>query len=131
MATKVLNMQVANTCELCGYRSEGTFRDRMRHLKKEHPAYARGVLLRIVAPGLFLVEVLILAAVHAPPWVYIVALFTSFGLLFMGKVRARAERQKAGARPTMEFRRLLREGGLGFLLIVPVIALLIAMLSRR
>ncbi|MGZ4204264.1 MAG: hypothetical protein ACXVES_03085 [Actinomycetota bacterium] len=131
MAAKVIQMTDENRCDLCGYRSEGGFLDRARHLKSEHPAYTRGLLFRLAAPGIFLVEVLAMAAVHAPGWAFLVALFSSFALLFFGKQRTRGERRAAGTRPTMPLKRLIREGGLGFILIVPVIALIIAVLGRR
>jgi len=131
MAAKVIQMEETNRCDLCGYRSEGGFLDRARHLKNEHPAYAKGLLFRVAAPGIFLIEVVVMAAIHAPEWAFIVALFSSFGLLFFGKQRSRAERRAAGTRPTMPLTRLVREGGLGFMLIVPVIALLIVVMSRR
>ncbi len=122
----------ADRCELCAFHlpPEATFRDRFRHLRVKHRSYARGVMWRLAAPGLFLAEVVIMAAIHAPQWAFLVALFSSFGLLFFGKQRSRAERRKAGARPTLPLRRLVREGGLGFLLIVPVVAIAMVLLSR-
>jgi hypothetical protein len=117
-------------CELCGYRSDGTFKDRTSHLRRSHPGYARGLLLRIAAPMLFLVEVLILSVLQAPPWAYLVALFSSFGLLFGGKQRSRNERRTAGAAPTLPMRRMLREGGLGVLVILPLVAILVVALGR-
>jgi hypothetical protein len=124
-------MQAEGRCELCGARDEGSFRSRMAHLKAEHPAYARGLILRLVSPIAFLVVVLVLAALKAPSWAYLLGLGGTFGLLFFGKVRSRVERSRAGARPTIGFKRLVREGGLGFILIVPAVALLILLLSRR
>jgi hypothetical protein len=131
MAATVHTMQAEGRCELCGARDEGTFRSRIAHLRKEHPAYARGLLFRLVAPGLFLIGVLALAAAHAPEWAYLIVLAVSFGLLFFGKIRSRLERSRAGARPTIGAKRLLREGGLGFVLIIPIVAMLIILLSRR
>jgi len=131
MAARVIQVNETNRCDLCGYRSEGRFLDRVRHLKSEHPQYAKGLLFRVAAPGIFLIEVLVMAAVHAPQWAFIVAIFSSFAFLFFGKQRSRAERRAAGTTPTMPLKRLVREGGLGFLLIVPVIALLIVVISRR
>lgn len=130
MAATVHTMEAEGRCELCGARDEGTFRSRIAHLKAKHPAYARGLIFRLVAPGIFLVWVLLLAALKAPQWAYIVALAVSFGLLFFGKQRSRLERSRAGASPTIGAKRLLREGGLGFILIVPVVAMLIILLSR-
>jgi hypothetical protein len=103
----------------------------MRHLKSEHPAYARGLLFRVAAPAIFLIELVILAAVHAPEIVYLIALFTTFGLLFFGRQRSRSERTKAGASPTLGLKRLVKEGGLGFMMIIPAIILLVVVLSRR
>lgn len=130
MAVRVASME-ADSCELCGYQSDGTFRDRIRHLRRSHPAYARGLLFRLAAPAVFVVELGAMALAHAPEWVYLVALFSSFGLLFFGKQRSRAERSKAGLKPTIGFKRLVRDGGLAFLLVLPVIALLIAVVGRR
>lgn len=130
MSAKVATVETADRCELCGYRSDGGFRDRMAHLRSAHPAYARGLLLRLAAPPVFLVLVVALAAVKAPSWLYIVALFVSFGLLFFGKQKSRLARTKAGTTATMPLKRLVREGGLGFILIFPAIVLLILIISR-
>jgi hypothetical protein len=131
MAATVHSMQAEGRCELCGARDEGSFRSRMAHLKAEHPAYARGLILRLVAPLVFLVVVLALAALKAPSWAYLIGFGASFALLFFGKVRSRVERSRAGARPTIGIKRLVREGGLGFVLIIPAVALLILLLSRN
>lgn len=130
MAATVHHMQAQDRCDLCGAQAD-TPRERIAHLRAKHPAYARGLLLRLVSPAMFLVGVLILAAAKAPEWTYLVVLAVSFGMLFFGKVRSRSERSRAGARPTLEVKRLLREGGLPFLLIIPTVALLIVFLSRR
>jgi len=124
-------METDGRCELCGARDEGSFRSRIAHLRSEHPSYARGLFLRLIAPVLFLVLVLGLAAGHAPQWAYLVALVATFGLLFFGKVRSRVERSRAGTTPTIGIKRLAREGGLGFILLIPAVAVLILLLSRR
>jgi hypothetical protein len=121
----------ADRCELCGYRSNGTFRDRAGHLRKTHPGYARGVVFRLAAPMLFLAEVVALGALRGPPWAYLVALFSSFGLLFVGKQRSRNERRRAGARATLPMGRLLREGGLGILILLPLVAIVVVALNGR
>ncbi len=131
MASEAVTMRNPDACDLCGAHIDGGARDRLRHLKGSHPAYARAALFRVAAPGLFLVEVLIIALAHAQQWVYLVALFSSFAFLFFGKQISRKERARAGTTPTMPFKRLLREGGLAFLLVVPIIALLVALLGRR
>ena len=117
-------------CELCGTRIAASSRDRVRHLRAAHPVYARGVLLRVAAPGLFLLEVLILGALRAPSWTFVVALVCSLGVLLFGKLRSRSERERAGVRPTLPFGRLLREGGLGIMLLVPIVAIIVAALGR-
>ena len=91
MAATVRSMQGEGRCELCGARDDGAFRSRIAHLRKEHPAYARGLILRLAAPGLFLVVMLALAAARAPQWGYLVALVACFGLLFFGKSRLDAD----------------------------------------
>jgi hypothetical protein len=131
MAATVQQMKAEGRCELCGARDDGAFRSRIAHLREEHPAYARGLFFRLVAPGAFLVAVLVLAAAHAPEWTYMIALVGTFGLLFFGKVRSRLERRRAGTTPTIGLKRLVREGGLGFILVIPAVALLIILLSRR
>jgi hypothetical protein len=131
MAARVATMNEANRCELCGYASTGSFRDRIGHLKGRHPAYARGLLFRTVAPFLFLVEVLAAAAIKAPQWAFLVALFSSFGLLFYGKQLSRTERRRAGTTPTIGLRRLIKEGGLPFVLIAPVLVMLLLLAARR
>jgi hypothetical protein len=130
MATHVKEVR-ADRCELCGYRSDGTFRNRISHLRERHPGYARGLLFRVVAPLVFVMEILILAAFHAPPWSFLVALGLSYALLFFGKQRSRSERRKKGARPTMPVGRLMREGGLGIVLVIPAAAILILILAAR
>jgi hypothetical protein len=129
MAATVRAMQQEGRCELCGARAD-TARERIAHLRAEHPAYARGLLLRLFAPAILFLGVIILAALKAPSWAYVVVLALSFGALFFGKIRSRVERSRAGARPTIGFKRLVREGGLPFLLLIPAVVLIITLLSR-
>lgn len=117
-------------CDLCGYRFEGGLRDRIRHLRGTHRAYARGVLLRVVAPFVFLGTILVLSALRAPQNAYVVALFVAFGLLFVGKLRSRTERRGAGARATLTVRQLLTGGGMRFVMLLPVVVLLLLALAR-
>ena len=131
MAATVHSMQAEGRCELCGARDEGTFRSRVAHLRKEHPAYARGLFLRVIAPVVFLAVILVLAALKSPAWGYVVGLGLSFGVLFLGKVRSRRERAAAGATPKMALKRLLLEGGMRFIIVIPAVAVLIIMLSRK
>lgn len=120
----------SDRCELCSARIGPSARDRIGHLRAAHRAYATGLLLRVFAPGVLVLLVLVLSAAHAPPWAFVVALFAAFGLLFAGRVRSRAERRRAGTRPTLPLGKLLREGGVWFVLIVPVIAALMLLLGR-
>ena len=129
-ATVKATTRDAQRCELCGYRSDGTIRDRIGHLRERHPGYARGLLLRVVAPLVFLVEIAVLAALHAPSWVFLVAFGVSYALLFFGKQRSRSERRKKGASPTMPLGRLMREGGLGIVL-VPIAAIVVLIVATK
>lgn len=124
-------MAADDRCDLCGYRSTGTFSDRLAHLRRSHPAYARGLLLRMAAPFVFLVLLFVLAAVSAPRWAYGLALLGSFGLLVVGKRRSRAERSAAGARARVPLSQIVREGGLRFILILPAVAILLVLLAKR
>ncbi len=131
MAATVHAMQAEGRCELCGARDEGTFRSRVAHLRQEHPAYARGLLLRVIAPVVFLAAIFILSALKAPTWAYIVGLGLGFGVLFLGKARTRRERTAAGATPKMALKRVLLEGGIRFIIVIPAIAVLIILLTRN
>lgn len=132
MASKpVAVKRPADRCELCGYRSTGTLGDRIGHLRREHPVYARGLLLRMATPLVFLAAVLGLAALRAPQWTFLVALGGSLALMAAGLGRSRAERARAGARPGVPLGRLLREGGLRIVLLVSFLALLLILATRR
>jgi hypothetical protein len=84
----------------------------------------------MAAPLVLLVLVLPLVALGAPQWTLIGALIVSFGMLFFGKQISRGERSRAGVRATLPLWRTLREGGLGFLVVVPIVALLILLRGR-
>lgn len=118
-------------CDMCGYQFEGSFADRLRHLRRTHPAYTRGVLLRVSAPFVFLALVGALAAAHAPTKTYIVALVGAYALLFFGKQASRSQRKKAGLRATPPVKKMLREGGLPFVLLIPILAVVLLFLSKR
>ncbi|MGH2830285.1 MAG: hypothetical protein ACRDJM_07355, partial [Actinomycetota bacterium] len=87
-------------------------------------------LLRLVAPMLFLAEVLALGALRAPQWAFLVAFFSAFALLFAGKQISRSARRRAGTTPTLPLKRLLREGGLAIVAVIPIIVILIVATSR-
>lgn len=116
-------------CELCGARVGGA-RERAHRLRSAHPGYARNVVARIAAPFVFLVAVLVLSALHAPPIAYLVAMGASYAAVFFGRVGSRSARSAAGASPVIGVTRMVREGGLGFVLLLPVAALIVFGLSR-
>jgi hypothetical protein len=122
---------VMDRCDLCGAGSDGTFSDRIRHLRKEHPAYARGLLLRVASPLVFLVTIVALQAVGAPVWSAIVAIAASLGLAALGITTARAARVQAGARSTAPLGKLVREGGLRFVLLAGVLGVMLILASNR
>jgi hypothetical protein len=119
----------ADRCELCGA-VVGDARERARHLRSAHPQYARNVFARVAAPAVFLVGVGILSVLHAPPISYLVALAASYGVLFFGRVGSRKARAQAGARASIGVVRTLREGGVWFVLVIPVVALVVFLLSK-
>ena len=122
-------LNTSNRCELCGARV-GDARERARHLRSAHPGYARNVVARIAAPFLFLVAVAVLSALHAPPIAFLVALGASYAAVFFGRAGSRKARSKAGAAPSLGVKRTLREGGVWFVLLVPVVVLIVFILSR-
>ena len=126
---KTPKVQATDRCELCGARV-GDARERARHLRSAHPDYARNVFARIVAPLVFVATTLVLSAVHAPPAAYLVGLGASYAVVFFGRVGSRKARLKAGAVPTIGVQRMLREGGLRFVLFIPFVALIVFVLSR-
>src|SRR5438445_3332695 len=76
-------------CDRCGVASTGTFRGDFRHLRSQHSRYARGLLLRLCAPVVFLVGVGVLGLLHAPQWSYFVALGAAGVLAVVGTIDAR------------------------------------------
>ena len=129
MARAIATTQSVDRCELCGARVGGA-RERAHHLRSAHPGYARNVVARIAAPFVFLAAVVVLSAVHAPPVAFLAALGVSYAFLFFGRVGSRRARSDAGVRPTIGIRRMLREGGLRFALLIPVCVLVVFVLAR-
>jgi hypothetical protein len=117
-----------NCCTLCGYRSDGSFADRMRHLRGSHPAYARGLLLRLAAPVVLVVLVVLLALVHAPSWAYVAALVLAFVAVAGGVVLSRSDPSRTSSLPGLG--QLLRSGGFRFVLF-GVAAIAIFVISRH
>jgi hypothetical protein len=116
-------------CELCGV-DVGGARERARHLRSAHPDYARNVFARIVAPLLFVAALAVLSILHAPPVAYLVAMGVSYAVLFFGRIGSRKARSKAGVRPSIGIGRMLREGGVRFVMLVPVALLIVLVLQR-
>ncbi|MGH2726531.1 MAG: hypothetical protein ACRDKS_06100 [Actinomycetota bacterium] len=116
-------------CELCGANAPATFVGRTRHLRKEHPAYARGLLLRILAPVVFLAGVVGLQALDAPVWTVLVVAAGSAGLAIAGLWIARVAKAGSDSKPT--FMELFREGGYRFVLIAGVFAVMLILASRQ
>lgn len=130
MAATVHSMQAEGRCELCGANDEGTFRSRVAHLRQAHPTYARGLLLRMIAPVVFIAVILILGALKAPAWTYVAGLALGLGVLFLGKTRSRRARVAAGATPKMGLKQVVLEGGMRFILVIPAIAILLYLVNR-
>lgn len=126
---RTLERTNVDRCELCGERVSGA-RERARHLRSSHAGYARNVVARIAAPFIFLAAVAVLSALHAPPIAFLVALGASYAAVFFGRVGSRKARSEAGATPSIGVKRTLREGGLRFVLFVPIVLLLVFVLSR-
>ena len=123
------NAVTMDRCELCGASAPATFAGRFRHLRKEHPAYARGLLLRITAPLAFLVALVALQALEAPAWTLVFAAVGAAGLALAGLWMARAARAGSGA-PGASLSKLFREGGYRFVLLAGLFALMVILASR-
>jgi hypothetical protein len=54
----------------------------------------------------------------------------SYAALFFGRVGSRKARALEGITPSIGALRTLREGGLGFVLMIPIVALVVFALSR-
>jgi hypothetical protein len=115
-------------CTLCGYRSDGSFADRIRHLRGSHRDYARGLFLRLVAPIALVGIVGLLAVVHAPAWSYFAALGVAVLLVTVGIITARRDPSRTSKLPNLG--QMLRSGGLRFVLF-GVAGVVLLILSRR
>jgi hypothetical protein len=112
-------------CDLCGAPLGLGFRERWRHAWRNHPAYARGLLLRLIAPLAFIGLMIVLTAMHAPPVVLLGALGVCLVIVAIGVAQARTAKQAAGSPPSLRFRALLQHGGLRFLLLSVILVLLL------
>jgi hypothetical protein len=119
-------------CELCGNQLAGDgAKIRLAHLRQTHSGYARGLLLRMAAPFVFLLLVLAASATGAPSWVYPAALVVSVVVMLAGRRIARGARREAGAAPSVPVGRLIKDGGFRFVLMIPALMLLLIFLSRK
>ncbi len=112
-------------CELCGQPSAGSFRADFGHLRAAHPRYARGLVLRMVAPLLFLAVMGALVAASAPTWAYFSALAIGVLSLVVGKVESRRAREQANVRSAPPIRQIMRDGGFRFVLLPVLLAALV------
>jgi hypothetical protein len=126
----VMTQQAADSCELCGARLEGGPRKQLAHMRREHPAYARGVLSRLAAPLVFMLGLLVLGAFGAPQWTYLVPLASGFLLMFGGRQRSRAERAEAGAARSLSIGQMIKAGGWRIALVVASLVAIIYMSGR-
>jgi hypothetical protein len=122
---------IVDRCELCGANIDGAFAKRLGHVRAQHPAYARGLLIRLTVPPLFLLAVVVLQAVGAPAWTLVVATAGSLGLAALGVAASRGARSEAGARPGVPVARFLREGGARFALLTVVLVAMLLLLTRQ
>jgi hypothetical protein len=128
---RVATSTTTDRCELCGARLGSGLGERLGHLRSEHPAYGRGLVLRMAAPLVFAVSVLALGLLGAPQWMAAVAMAACFGVVLFAQTRGRRERSRAGASPGVPVARLLKEGGFRVAVILPVVLLLLFLLGRR
>ena len=90
-------------CDLCGARIGVEFRKRWRHLRSEHRNYARGLLLRLFAPVVFIALVVGISTLHSSTALLIVALVLCLAVGGTGVVLTREQRSE-----TPEIRRVSR-----------------------
>jgi hypothetical protein len=130
MQAKAIGKAAAmDRCELCGVKAPATFVGRTRHLRQEHPAYARGLLLRIVSPMIFLAFFVVLQAAEAPAWTILPAAAAAGGLALAGLWTTRKARTEAGTAYSLG--KLFKEGGYRFVLMAAVFAALLILAATQ
>jgi hypothetical protein len=120
---------VLDTCDLCGTDVSGP-RARAQHLRSAHPAYARNVLMRIAAPLVLATSLFVLAALRAPTVTLLLPVIVSCALVFVARIGSARARVAAGA-PAPGVRKLVRDGGLRFLLVFPALGVLVLVALSR
>jgi hypothetical protein len=128
---RVRAVEAGDRCELCRRSLPAAWSARLRHLKEEHPAFARGLLLRLAAPLAFVGLLLVLSALGAPAWTAALPLAVGGALAAAGIALSRRARTASGARPGPALARTLREGGFRFVLLSAVLAALALLAARR
>jgi hypothetical protein len=113
-------------CTLCDTPLEPGVRPRLRHLRAEHPASYRGLVLRLALPWAFLVVVLAFLAFPLPIWVPVAALVAALVASFALRRDAMIE---AGGPSRPSLRQMLRAGGYGAIALFAAL-LLVTALSR-
>lgn len=113
-------------CRLCGAHSEGTYRSDLAHFKAEHPAYYRGLRLRVAAPLVFVVLLVAAGTVGAPTWALVAAIVPPAAILVLGISITRRERGLQAASGPGNLIRMVKDGGWRFVIIPVAILTLIA-----
>jgi hypothetical protein len=124
-ARGVTRLPATEPCDMCGAPLGLGFRERWRHAWQSHPAYARGLLLRLTAPILFLILAVTLTTIHAPAGLLVGALGLCLVIVAVGVTHARTAKRAVGSPPGLRLRALLKHGGLRFLLLSAVLVLLL------
>ena len=98
-------------CPVC--HSPFTPSGRFGHLRAEHPAYWRTVLVRLGAPWVFLAIMFGLAAADAPGWAFVATLIVFIGLSLWARAAAARARDVRGV--GLSGGQWVRGAGLGLL----------------
>ena len=130
MAAKAIKTTAAavDRCQFCQARFDGGFGSRIRHLRKEHPALARGLLLRLAAPVAFFVILLALQALAAPAWTLVLAVAAGGGLALAGVA---VSRSGIGDTDRPSLRKQFLQGGYRFVLLAGGLVVMVILASGR
>jgi hypothetical protein len=100
-----------DVCPVC--HSPFTPSGRFGHLRAEHPAYWRTVLVRLGAPWVFIAIMFALAAAGAPGWAFVATLIGFVGLSLWARTVAASARTARGV--GLSGGQWVRGAGLGLL----------------
>jgi len=101
--------------------------ERWQHLKREHPAYWRGFIVRFASPWAFVALMFGLAAARAPGWTFVGVLIGFLGLSMWARYRSRVERAQRGLGITGG--QWLRGAGIGLILMSVTFTIIALVLS--